>query len=54
MESVLKNDINKLIYKNRLTELENRFMVTKGEKAGAGGGINWKFGINIHTLLYIK
>ena len=37
MESVLKNDINKLIYKNRLTELENRFMVTKGGMWGGGG-----------------
>ena len=27
-------------------------MVTKGERDG--GGINWEFGINVYTLLYIK
>ena len=36
---------------NRPTDRENKLTVTKGE---GGGGINWEFGINIYTLLYIK
>ena len=38
--------------RNRLTEFENKLMVTKGKRWGAG--INQEFGINIYTLLYIK
>ena len=45
-------DTNELIYKtNRLTDLENKLMVTKRE---SGEGINWEFGINRYTLLYVK
>ena len=33
---------------NRPTDLENKLMVTKGEKRG--GGINLEVGINIYTL----
>ena len=33
------------------TDFKNKFMVTKGER---WGGINQKFGINTHILLYIK
>ena len=41
---ILKSDISELIYEtNRLTDFENKLMVTKG----VGG-------INIYTLLYIK
>ena len=29
-------------------------MVTKGEGRRLGEGINWEFGINRYTLLYIK
>ena len=32
--------------------LDNRLVVAKGEKDG--GGINWKFEISRHKLLYIK
>ena len=35
-----------------LTDLENKLMVTKGERWGVG--INQEFGINIYALLYIK
>ena len=35
--------------RNRLTDIENKVMVTKGK-----GGINWEFGIRRYTLLYIK
>ena len=36
--------------KNKLTNLENRFMVTR-EK---GGGIDWEVGIDMYTLLFLK
>ena len=35
----------------RLTDFENTLWLTKGK---GGGGINWEFGINIYTLLYLK
>ena len=37
--------------RNRPIDIENKFMVTKGER---GGGINLEFGINKYKLLYIK
>ena len=39
--------------RNRITDLENKLMVTKGERL-AGGCINWEFGIDIYILLYLK
>ena len=39
--------------RNRLTDLENEFMVTRG-KGGWGRGIDWEFGIDMYTLLYFK
>ena len=33
----------------RLTDIQNKLMVTKGE-----GGINWQFGISRYKLLYTK
>ena len=39
--------------RNRLTDLENKLMVTKGER-GRMTGINEEIGINIYTLVYIK
>ena len=36
----------------RLIDFENKLMVTKGEMWQ--GGINYKFGINIYPLPYIK
>ena len=38
--------------RNRLTDIENKLMVTNGKRKGEG--INWEFGIKIYTLLYIK
>ena len=35
----------------QLTDIENKFTVTKWE---GRGGINYKFGINMYTLLYTK
>ena len=49
---ILKKMIQRTYLQNRLTDIENKLMVTKGERKG--GGINWEFGINIYTLLYIK
>ena len=40
--------ISTLQKRNRLTNLENEFMVTRGE------GIDWEFGGNMYTLLYLK
>ena len=37
--------------RKRITDIENKVMVTKGE---TGGRINWEFVINRYTLLYIK
>ena len=43
---------NELIYK---TEVESQFRKqTYGYQGVRWGGINWKIGIDIHTLLYIK
>ena len=48
MES--QNDRKGLIYKTEIeTDIENKFMVTK-----RGKGINWEFGVNRYTPLYIK
>ena len=37
--------------RNRLTDLENEFMVPGGR---AVGGTDWEFGIDMYTLLYLK
>jgi len=42
-----------LFAKQRLIDLENKLMVTKRERRGRGR-INWEFGIDIYTLLYLK
>ena len=38
--------------RNRLTDLESKLMVTRGE--GCRGGIDWEFGIDMYKLLYLK
>ena len=48
----LKKKMNLFTKQKQTHRLENKLIVTRG-KAG-GGEINWEFGINIHTLLYIK
>ena len=42
--------------RNRVTDVKNKLMVTRGKGGGVGvgGGINWEIGTDIHTLLYIK
>ena len=35
-----------------VTDLENEFMVTREE--GQGEAIDWEFGIDTYTLLYLK
>ena len=37
--------------RNRFTDVENKLSVTKGKGTG---GMNWEFGPDIYTLLYIK
>ena len=39
--------------RNRVTDVENKLMVTRGE-AGWWGGIHWEIGIDTYTLLHIK
>ena len=36
--------------RNRLTEIENRFVVAKGE--GGGEGMDWEFGMSRCKLVY--
>ena len=38
--------------RNRVTDVENQLMVTREERRW--GGINWKIGTDIYTVLYIK
>ena len=48
----LKSDTDELTYKTETgSQTENKLMVIKGKR---GGGINWEFGININTLIYVK
>ena len=47
-----KIDTNELTYKTE-TDLENKHIwLPKGKLEG--GAINWEFGIDIYTLLYLK
>ena len=41
-----------LLTKHKQADFENKFMVTKWETWEVG--VNQEFGINIHTLLYIR
>ena len=36
---------------NRVTDVENKLMVTKGKRRG---GINWEIGMDIYTQLYVE
>ena len=42
--------------RNRDTDVENKCMDTTGGKRGkgGGGGMNWKIGIDVYTLICIK
>ena len=54
MWNLKRNDTNELIYKtNRLTDLENKLMVTNGASRRRRE-INNKFEIDMYTLLYVK
>ena len=46
--------MNLLTKRNRLTDLENELMVTGGVGGKCGGGIDWEFGVDMYTLLYLK
>ena len=51
----LKNDINELIYNSetdRLRDLENKFMVTKGKSLGGGRNKLRGCDEHIHTIMY--
>ena len=51
MQNLLKNDTNKLIDKIETDRLRKR---TYGHRRKVGGGIDWKFGMDMYTLLYLK
>ena len=41
--------------RNRVTDVENKRMDTKGESGGGGsGGVNWETGIDRYTLTCMK
>ena len=42
--------MNLLPKRNKLTDPANKFMATKGK---VGSGINWEFGNNTYTFLYL-
>ena len=47
----LKYDTNEPICEtNRITDIENRLVVAKGE--GVGGGVEWEFGVSRCELVY--
>ena len=55
MQNLKKKERYKWTYlqnRKRLTDLENKLMVTVGERWERG--IDWEFGINMFTLLYLK
>ena len=45
-----KNDTNKLIYKTDSQTQRMNLLLPKGKD----GGMNWEFGMDIYTLLYLK
>ena len=53
MWNLKKNDTNEIIYK---TEIDSQKQKTNLwlPKGKGGGGVNWEFGIDIYTLLYLK
>ena len=52
MESKKKYKSIYLQNRKGFTDIEHKLMVTKGE--GGGGGINWEYGTDRYTPLYIK
>ena len=53
MESKIWHKWTYLWNRNRLTDIENRLTVAKGE-GGGGGGMDWEFGISRSKPLYIE
>ena len=50
---IFKNDTNELNYKMEAdSDLENELMVSRQEEWE--GGIDWEFGMDMYTLLYLK
>ena len=49
---ILKNDTNNFIYKTEINKDTTHLWLPTGK--GQRRGINYKFEINIYTLLYIK
>ena len=49
---IISRSIHVATNRNRLPYIKIKFMVTKGERWGAG--IHWTFGTDIYTLMYLK
>ena len=47
-----KNDTNKLIYETETDSQTERMNLWLPWDKGAEGGIDWEFGIDIHTAIY--
>ena len=54
MQNLKKNDTNELIYKTDSETYRTNLRLWLGGGQGAGGGIDWEFGIDMYTLLYLK
>jgi len=54
MKSKKGNKWTYLQNRNRVTDVENKLVVTSGESREGSEGINWEIGIDIYTVLYIK
>ena len=52
MESKIWHKLTYLWNRNRLTDIQNRLVVAKGD--GGRGGKDWEFGISRGKLLYIQ
>ena len=52
VESKIRHKWTYLQNRNRLTDIENRLVVAKGE--GGGGGMDWEFGVSRCKLVYME
>ena len=56
MQNLKKNDTNELIYKTERGPQTWRMdlWLLGGRRGGGGAEIDWEFGIDMYTLLYLK
>ena len=46
------NSFKSLFYRNKITDIESRLVVDKGE--GVMGGLEWEVGVSRYRLLYVE